>query len=110
MDENFLSRLSKAVSGLRGDLSYRDMGKKYGMGASAIRQWELRENSPNLPNLERLAQARGQLPEEFLAHLYGRSIAQSSNAMGLLDRIRELPKPEVKTLTHAMIDFLTSSE
>jgi transcriptional regulator with XRE-family HTH domain len=104
MDENFLSRLSKAVSGVRGDLSYRDMG------ASAIRQWELRENSPNLPNLERLAQARGQLPEEFLAHLYGRSIAQSSNAMGLLDRIRELPKPEVKTLTHAMIDFLTSSE
>lgn len=110
MDEDFLRRLSMAVVGLRGGMSYRDFGKSIEIAPSTVRQWENAENAPNLPSLSRLAQARGQLPEEFLAHLYGRTIAQSSNAMGLLDRIKELSTREIRTLLHAMIDLLAGDD
>ncbi len=37
-----------------------------------MQSWENSKNTPSLENLEKIARMRGQLPEEFVAYLYGR--------------------------------------
>jgi transcriptional regulator with XRE-family HTH domain len=77
MDEVALNRLAKAVQDLRGDSSQRELASKLGVAQSTVQSWENGKNVPNLENVEKLAAMRGQLPEEFVAYLYGREVGSS---------------------------------
>jgi transcriptional regulator with XRE-family HTH domain len=74
MEQEVLQRLARAVFELRGDCSQRDLAVLLEVAQSTIQGWENARNVPNLENLEKLAKLRGQLPEEFVAFLYGRMV------------------------------------
>ncbi|HEY9631010.1 MAG TPA: helix-turn-helix transcriptional regulator [Coleofasciculaceae cyanobacterium] len=77
MDEVVLKRLSEAVLLARGDRSQREFSRALGVAQSTIQAWENGRNTPSLENLEKLARIRGDLPESFLAYLYGRSVGEA---------------------------------
>jgi transcriptional regulator with XRE-family HTH domain len=77
LDKDALRRLSVAVRELRGKLSQRQFAEELQVAQSTVQGWETAKNTPNLDNLEKLAVRRGQLPEEFVAYLYGRSVGSS---------------------------------
>lgn len=77
MEQEVLQRLASAVLELRGDRSQRDLAVLLEVAQSTIQGWENARNVPNLENLEKLAKLRGQLPEEFVAFLYGRGLGSS---------------------------------
>lgn len=76
MDEIVLKRLADAVVLARGDRSQREFSRALGVAQSTIQAWENGRNTPSLENLEKLARIRGELPESFVAYLYGRSVGQ----------------------------------
>lgn len=75
MDMISRQRLAAHVKQLRGKRSHREFAPMVGVAASTISGWESCKNLPNLENLEKLAELASQLPEVFLARLYGRDIA-----------------------------------
>jgi transcriptional regulator with XRE-family HTH domain len=77
LDEVVLKRLSEAVLLARGDRSQREFSRALGVAQSTIQAWENGRNTPSLENLEKLARIRGDLPESFLAYLYGRSVGEA---------------------------------
>lgn len=74
MDTISRQRLAAQVRKLRGKRSHREFAPMLGVAASTISGWESCKNLPNLENLEKLAELASQLPEVFLARLYGRDI------------------------------------
>lgn len=56
-------------------MNQRDFGEKLDVSQSTVVGWEKGSNIPTLENLAKLATLRGQLPEELLADLYGRTWA-----------------------------------
>lgn len=105
VDEAALQRLAQAVLQARGALSQRDFAKSMGVAQSSIQGWENAKNTPSLENLEKIARMRGQLPEEFVAFLYGRSIGYS---LPLEEQISRMSCKQVATLMTAIADRLAS--
>ncbi len=103
VEQEVLQRLAHAVLELRGDRSQRDLATLLGVAQSTIQGWENARNVPNLENLEKLASLRGQLPEEFVAFLYGRTAGESS---AIEQRIRGMPRRDVARMTRAIADWI----
>lgn len=71
------------VTQLRQDLGLdqRSFGKRLGKSAGAVQGWE-REAAgtfPDFDSLAAIAELRGQLPEELVAELYGRTYAPTGD-------------------------------
>jgi transcriptional regulator with XRE-family HTH domain len=92
MDE-LKKRFAEAVKVARGWRTQRDFAELIGCSQSAVTNWERARNLPDLEGLEKLAKIRGQLPEHFLAELYGRKTETS-----LQERINEMSDEEVAWL------------
>jgi len=75
MDHQSRLRLAQKVKALRGEASQIEFAKRLEVRQSTIASWEKATNVPTLENLEKLAELSGQLPEEFLANIYGRTIS-----------------------------------
>jgi transcriptional regulator with XRE-family HTH domain len=93
VDEAVLKRLSKAVLEARGDRSQREFAELLDVAQSTVQSWENGKNTPSLENMEKIARIRGQLPEEFVAYLYGRQGEAS-----LQDRINAMSQSEIAWL------------
>jgi len=74
MDSNSRDRLANKVKRLRGDRTHREFGAILSVSGSTISFWENSKSIPAIENLEKLAELANQLPEEFLAEVYGREI------------------------------------
>lgn len=74
MDNQSRDRLAAMVKSLRGNRSQAVFAKQLGVSQPTVTGWEKSANLPNLDNLERLAELADQLPEQFLAEIYGRCI------------------------------------
>jgi len=77
MDDLFRNRFAERVRNLRGRRSQGEFAHVLGVSQPTITGWEKCSNLPNLENLEKLAQLAGELPEYFLASLYGRNEIQN---------------------------------
>lgn len=75
MDKQSRYRLAHKVKRLRGDRSHREFGAILSVSGSTISFWENSKSIPTIENLEKLAELSNQLPEEFLAEVYGRKIS-----------------------------------
>lgn len=75
-----------------------------GVAQSTVQSWENCRNVPNLENLEKLAEIRGELPEEFVAFLYGRSLSESPIEL----RIKGMSRRQVARVTAAVADWLNT--
>lgn len=93
VDEAVLKRLAKAVLEARGGRSQREFAELLDVAQSTVQSWENGKNTPSLENMEKIARIRGQLPEEFVAYLYGREGEAS-----LQDRINSMSQLEVAWL------------
>lgn len=102
VDELVLKRLASATQEMRGDRSQREFAKLLEVGQSTVQAWENGRNVPNLENLEKLAALRGELPEEFVAYLYGRTLTESP----LEQRIKGMARREVARLTRAIAAWI----
>lgn len=58
---------------------------------------------PDLENLEKIARIRGQLPEEFVAYLFGRPIGES---MPVREKVRSMNHQELSGLMMAIAEKL----
>jgi transcriptional regulator with XRE-family HTH domain len=76
VDELFRKNLARVVIEARGDSNQREFGEKLGISQSTVAGWEQGNNIPNLENLIKIARLRGQLPEELLAELFGRTCGE----------------------------------
>jgi transcriptional regulator with XRE-family HTH domain len=96
LDEFAKLRLSQAIKELRGDRSQRVFGEIIGIGQSTIHQWESGAGgTPTLDNLEKIAKLREELPEQFVAYLYGRTI---ETGQSLDDQIQGMTCAEIADL------------
>ncbi|WP_434684044.1 helix-turn-helix domain-containing protein [Pseudanabaena minima] len=75
MDQQSRQRLAQKVRALRDNTSQVEFAKTMGVRQSTIASWEKATNVPTLENIEKLAELSKQLPEEFLANIYGRTIS-----------------------------------
>lgn len=98
-----MQRLSAAVLEARGSRSQREFAELLKVAQSTVQAWENRRNVPSLENLEKLARMRGQLPEEFVAFLYGRTAGESS---AIEQRIKGMPRRDVARMTRAIADWI----
>lgn len=99
VDEVALQRLAKSVLEARGERSQREFAQLIGVAQSTVQSWENARNTPSLENLEKIASMRGQLPEEFVAFLYGRSMGQS---LPLEEQISRMSSKQVSNLMNAI--------
>lgn len=102
LDEVFLQRLATAVLEARGSRSQREFARLLGVGQSTVQAWENAKNVPDLDNLAKLAEIRGELPEEFLAFLYGRVLSESP----LEQRVKGMARREIARLTRAIATWI----
>lgn len=109
MDEQVLRRLAAAVLDARGDRSQREFATLLGVAQSTIQSWENAKNTPSLENLEKLAKIRNQLPEDFVAYLYGRS-AHSLATEQIKAKIAVMGCAGLADLTRAIADRLTNCD
>jgi transcriptional regulator with XRE-family HTH domain len=78
LDKEGKKRLGEIVRQLRENLTQREFANSLGIGQSTLSMWESGKVTPDLENLEKLAEVWGKTPEEFVAYLYGRKILNGS--------------------------------
>jgi len=92
------------VAKTRCDLNQRDFGAKLEVSQAAIAAWERGQSVPNLDNLAKLAALRGQLPEELLAELYGRTYGAD---YPLEERVKIMNRTQLIALLSALANRLS---
>ena len=102
MDEGFLQRLASVVTDARESRTQREFAAMLDVGQSTVQAWENAKNVPNLANVEKLAELRGELPEEFVAYLYGRVLNESP----LEQRVKGMTRREIARLTRAIATWI----
>jgi transcriptional regulator with XRE-family HTH domain len=107
LEDLIKQKLAEAIARARGELSQAAFAKRLGVSQSTVQSWETGKNSPSLENLEKIAEVTGQLPEEFLAYLYGRDVGAS---LSIEDRIRSLSIEELASLLEAVSRRLAKGE
>ena len=55
-------------------MTQKEFANFLGIGQSTLSMWESGKVTPDLENLEKLAEVWGKTPEEFVAYLYGRKL------------------------------------
>jgi len=105
VNEAALQRLAQAVLESRGERSQREFSALIGVAQSTVQSWENARNVPSLENIEKIAAIQGQLPEEFVAYLYGRSIGRS---LPLEEQIGRMSCKQVSTLMNAIASRLAT--
>ena len=75
MDAKSRDRLSHKIKLIRGKLKQSELAVILGVAPASISGWENGKNIPAIENLEKLAELANQLPEEFIAEVYGRKIS-----------------------------------
>jgi transcriptional regulator with XRE-family HTH domain len=108
VDERVLQRLSAAVLAARGDRTQREFAALMGVAQSTVQGWESRKNYPSLEGIEKIAQIRGERPEEFVAYLYGRSIS-AADSVPVEVQISAMTRQEVSLVAKAVADWLAHS-
>ena len=107
MDEDFRQRLAHIVTQARGDMSQRDFGDKLEIAPGTIVGWERGQTIPNLENLAKLADLRGQFPEELLAELYGRTCGSD---YPLEERVKVMTRAQLVELLTTLADQLKQKD
>lgn len=74
LDAEGKKRLGDVVRLLRQEKTQKEFAKLLNVGQSTLSMWESGKVTPDLENLEKLAEVWGKTPEEFVAYLYGRKI------------------------------------
>ncbi len=103
MDEDFRQRLALIVTQTRGDMNQRDFGAKLEVSQATLVGWERGQTIPTLENLAKLATLRGQLPEELLAELYGRTCGSD---YPLEERVKIMTRAQLIELLTTLADQL----
>lgn len=105
VDDAVLERLAVAVLEARKALgkSQHEFAALLNVAQSTIASWEKGERTPNLENMEKLARIRGQLPEEFVAYLYGRKVGEP---LPIAQRIKLSTPKEKAAVLRAIADGL----
>jgi transcriptional regulator with XRE-family HTH domain len=86
LDEIAKLRLSEAIKTLKGDRSQKAFAKVLNVGQATVQMWEsCSGGTPTLDNLEKIAKMRGELPEQFVAYLFGRSINTGQSMEEVID-------------------------
>ncbi len=75
MDRDSCDRLANKVRIIRGKLKQTELATILDVSPGSVSGWENGKNIPTIENLEKLAELSNQLPEEFLAEIYGRQIS-----------------------------------
>ena len=78
LNEEGKKRLGDIVRELRGKLTQKEFATRLEIGQSTLSMWESGKVTPDLENLEKLAEVWGKTPEEFVAYLYGRQLLNGS--------------------------------
>ena len=94
LDNKGKRRLGDIVRQLRKDLTQKEFADALGIGQSTLSMWESGKVTPDLENLEKLANVWGKTPEEFVAYLYGRKLLNES----LFDAIEKMSVNELAEL------------
>ncbi len=94
LDEDGKKRLGEIVRKLRKNLTQKEFASSLGIGQSTLSMWESGKVTPDLENLEKLADVWGKTPEEFVAYLYGRKLLSGS----LFDAIDSMSANELAEL------------
>ncbi len=105
LNDDFRQRLSVVVNQARGDMNQRDFGAKLAVSQATVVGWERGQNIPTLENLFKLAALRGQLPEELLAELCGRSL---DNNYPLEERVKIMTKTQLLDLLSTLSTQISS--
>ena len=74
LDKEGKKRLGEIVRQLRKNLTQKEFANLLGIGQSTLSMWESGKVTPDLENIEKLAEVWGKKPEEFVAYLYGRKL------------------------------------
>lgn len=107
MDEDFRQRLALVVIQTRGDMNQRDFGAKLEVSQATVVGWERGQSIPTLDNLAKLATLRGQLPEEFLAELYGRTCSVDHP---LEERVKIMTRAQLIELLNTLANQLRQND
>lgn len=107
MNEESLRRLASAIVEIRGDRSQRELAELLEVAQSTVNSWENARNTPSLDNLEKLAKLRNELPEDFLAYLYGRSRNRPISINEIKAQIAVMSCPEIGEVSRAIADRLS---
>lgn len=86
LDAEGKRRLGEIVRLLRRDKTQKEFAKMLEVSQSTLSMWESGKVTPDLENLEKLAEVWGKTPEEFVAYLYGRQILNGT-LINAIDRM-----------------------
>ena len=101
-------RFAQAIRELRGSRSYRKFGAVLGVAHTSVIRWERCEAEPDLENLERVAQVRGESLEEFKSWLEG--VRQPSPLQRMIQQMYGLPPKDLAELLRAIGDRIASED
>lgn len=105
MDAINRQRLASQVKNLRGKRSHREFAPLLGVAPSTISGWESCKNTPTLENFEKLAELASELPEVFLAKIYGREIT-TKEALPLVYAILSMENEDLSGVLVAIANKL----
>jgi len=108
MDAQSRARLANKVKILRGDLTHTEFGKILNVAGGSISHWENCRNIPSFENMEKLAELSRQLPEEFIAELYGRQIP-STPISSIEEQIKTFSVKRLISLMALIVSLLAGS-
>jgi len=92
---------------MRQNLTQQQLADRLGVSRTAIHSWESESALPRLEQIEKIAEVRNQLPEEFVAEIYGRKINGSSE---VADPLQELLGRSYKERLRALVELAKSLE
>lgn len=106
LDDEGKKRLGEVVRQLRRNQTQKEFANMLGIGQSTLSMWETGKVTPDLENLEKLADVWGKKPEEFVAYLYGRKLLSDSlpDAIGKMS-VHELAELQI-LISNQMADRL----
>jgi len=106
LDDAARQRLATAIRSLRGDRSQKEFANFLEVSQSTITNWEgARGGTPTLDNIEKIAKLRKELPETFVAFLFGRDYVTNDRSEQTksfsdaeIDRLSEAIATKLKTI------------
>ncbi|NQE36734.1 helix-turn-helix domain-containing protein [Microcoleus asticus] len=106
MDVPTRKRFAEIIQEMRADRSYRSFARLLSVTHPTIKAWENLEGIPDVENLERIAQFRGETLEEFKQFLAGERTA--SQLQELVKQVRTISKEELAVVLQVIAERIAS--
>ncbi|MEG5043447.1 helix-turn-helix transcriptional regulator [Microcoleus sp. B13-B4] len=108
MDDITRKRFAEIIQQMRADRSYRAFARLLKVTHPTIKAWENLEGIPDVENLERIAQFRGETLEEFKQVLAGQRTATASLLQELVKQVRTISKEELAVVLQVIAERIAS--